>query len=444
MVFCCVLGESVPCVHLTGISQRFLISAPVAFPTGRYEVKIAYLHQYFITPGMGGATRSYELARRLVAAGHEVHMVTSDQSSERDQQGWRFEELDGIKVHWTQVHYSNELGFWGRLLAFFAFAWRAAGKVPELDADIVYATSTPLTVALPAVWAARRKRIPMVFEVRDLWPAVPIAMGVIRNPIAIKAARWLERFAYRNASRVIALAPGMKDAVVETGYPDQKVVVIPNGADLNAFSLDANARRRTREQYAWLGERRMVLYFGALGVVNGVDYLIRMAAEIKILDPEVRFVVLGEGRCEQELRELGEELGVLGSNLYMLGKVPKKEVARWLATSDMSIALITGPRVLWKDATQNKFFDSLAAGRPVANNFDGWQSQIAQSTGCGLILDSTDIPRAAQQLYDVLSDDEWLSAAGAVARKLAEGTFNRDTQAQKLESVLENVLHEGD
>jgi len=407
-------------------------------------VKIAYLHQYFVTPDMGGATRSYELARRLVAAGHDVHMFTSDQSSERDRQGWWLEELDGIKVHWTQIHYSNELGFWGRLFAFFAFAWRAAGKVSELDADIIYATSTPLTIALPAVWAARRRGVPMVFEVRDLWPEVPVAMGIIRNPIAIKAAQWLERFAYRNASRVVALAPGMKEAVVKAGYPEKNVIVIPNGADLDVFSLDANARIRTREKYAWLGGRRMVLYFGALGIVNGIDYLLRVAAETKNLDPEVRFVVLGAGRHENELRKLGEKLGVLGNNLYMLGKVPKHEVARWLAASDMSIALITGPRVVWKDATQNKFFDSLAAGRPVANNFDGWQAQIAQSAGCGLILDSTNIPRAARQLYDVLCDDEWLSAAGTVARKLAEGTFNRDTQALQLESVLVDVLAEGD
>ena len=145
---------------------------------------------------------------------------------------------------------------------------------------------------------------------------------------------------------------------------------------------------------------------------------------------------------ENALRDLGEKLGVLSDNLFMMGKVSKSEVARWLAAADMSIALITGPRVVWKDATQNKFFDSLAAGRPVANNFDGWQSQIAQSQGCGLILDSTDIDRASRQLYDVLTDEAWLQTAGKVARDLAERQFNRNTQARQLERVLSEVIAE--
>lgn len=406
------------------------------------KVKIAYLHQYFVTPDMGGATRSYELARRLAAAGHMVHLVTSDQKPMSGQTVWRREELDGIHVHWTPVSYSNELGYRGRIAAFIRFASRAARKIPELDIDIVFATSTPLTIALPAVWAARRKKVPMVFEVRDLWPEVPIAIGALRNRFVIKAARLLERFAYRNASRIVALAPGMKSAIVETGYPCEFVTVIPNGADLGTFDADGESGDRIRAENGWLGQRRMVLFFGTLGLVNGVDYLIHLAVEMKRLDPEVRFVILGEGRMEHELRKLGENLGVLGDNLFMMGKVSKHAVAAWLAASDMSIALFTGPRVVWKDATQNKFFDSLAAGRPVVNNFDGWQSRIAESQGCGLIIDSVDVQRAAGQMYERLTDQAWLDSAGEKARELAVGSFNRDAQACQLERVLRDALED--
>jgi hypothetical protein len=145
-------------------------------------MRIVYLHQYFITPQMAGGSRSYEMARRLVAAGHEVHMVTSDQTGKDDGTRWRASVETGINVHCTPVGYDNEMAYRQRIGAFLRFAWRAARKARELGPDIIFATSTPLTIAIPAAYAARRCRVPMVFEVRDLWPAVPIAIGAIRNP----------------------------------------------------------------------------------------------------------------------------------------------------------------------------------------------------------------------------------------------------------------------
>src|SRR5690554_854503 len=132
-------------------------------------MKVIYLHQYFNTPEMSGGTRSYEMARRMVAAGHEVHMVTSYREQDANRKGWFLTEEAGINVHWYPVPYSNHMGFVQRIKAFIAFALAARKKSVELDGDIIFATSTPLTIALPAVPASRKKKIPMVFEVRDLW-----------------------------------------------------------------------------------------------------------------------------------------------------------------------------------------------------------------------------------------------------------------------------------
>ena len=146
-------------------------------------MRIVYLHQYFVTPAMSGGTRSYEMARRLVERGHEVHMITSDQSAPVGAPCWRESMESGIHVHWTPVEYHNRMSYTRRVMAFIHFAWRAGRKAVTLHGDVIFASSTPLTIALPAVYAARRSRRPMVFEVRDLWPAVPIAMGIIRNPL---------------------------------------------------------------------------------------------------------------------------------------------------------------------------------------------------------------------------------------------------------------------
>ena len=138
-------------------------------------MRILYLHQYFNTPDMTGGTRSYEMALRLVRAGHEVHMITSERTPGIDRRGWRVEDVHGITVHWLPVRYSNRMTFARRLVAFAEFAWGAGRRAASLDTDLVFATSTPLTIALPGVYAARHHRIPMVLEVRDLWPTVPIA-----------------------------------------------------------------------------------------------------------------------------------------------------------------------------------------------------------------------------------------------------------------------------
>ena len=403
-------------------------------------MRIAYLHQYFVTPDMAGGSRSYEMARRLVEAGHEVHMITSDRSEKGAGGAWRKTDEAGIHVHWTPVAYNNSMSYGRRMSAFVTFAWRASRRAASLDADIVFATSTPLTIAFPAVYAARRQKVPMVFEVRDLWPSVPIALGALRNPVSIALAKWLERFAYRNSARIVALAPGMRDEVVASGYPSTRVSVIPNGCDLGLFS--GRDGQRLRQQHAWLSDRPLVVYAGTFGRANGVDYLARLAASSLRKDPDVRFVAIGSGAYFDAVRELARELGVLDRNLFLFTSMPKNDVADWFATANMTIALLTGPEVVWRDAVQNKFFDSLAAGTPVANNFMGWQAKVAREAGAGIVLDAQDEDQAARDLVSALRDIEWMNKAASAARELAETRFDRQLLAQQLNVVLEDAAKE--
>ena len=404
-------------------------------------MRIIYLHQYFITPEMAGGSRSYEMARRLVAAGHDVHVVTSDQDAGAISATWRETEEAGIQVHWTPVPYSNDMGYGRRILAFFVFAWRAALKASALRGDIVFATSTPLTIAIPAAYAKWRSKIPMVFEVRDLWPDVPIAIGAIKNPIAKYLARRLEKFAYSQAARVVALAPGMREHIVAQGYPPNHVVVIPNGCDIDLFA-DAEASETLRRRYDWLGSRPLLVFTGTFGLVNGMDYLVRLADCIQRIDSEVRVVAIGAGREFEKTHQLASDKGILDKSLFFLGRLPKVEVAAWTKAADMTIALFAGPEIVWRDAVQNKFFDSLAAGNPVANNFPGWQSKVAADAGAGLILSSQDTDAAARDVVDALRDKDWMTAAKAAAFNLARRRFDRDFLAMDLDRVLREVFDE--
>ena len=388
---------------------------------------------------MSGGTRSFEMARRLVAAGHRVSMITSNREAAAHS-GWYTTKEAGIDVHWLPVAYSNRMSYPKRVLAFVRFAIASARRAASIRGDVIFATSTPLTIAIPALYASWRQNIPMVFEVRDMWPAVPIAMGVIRSPLLVWLARLLERTAYRRSSHIVALAPGMKVDVVATGIPAERVTVIPNGCDLDVFGKTLPKEIGPRVKHDWLTDRKLVVFTGTLGKANGVSYLARVAACVKAIDPEIRFVVVGDGADAPNVRSTAMQCGVLDSTFFMLPSVPKHEAAQWVRGADMVMCLFTGPRVIWKDAVQNKFFDAVAAGKPTASNFEGFQSLVAVEHGIGVILDPNDHTKAAKQLVGTLNDVQWLAGVKSRSRVLAEGDFSRDVLANRLLAVLTKAV----
>lgn len=388
---------------------------------------------------MAGSTRSFEMARRLVSAGHDVHMVTTWREETKDA-GWFMTKEAGINVHWLPLPYSNHMSFGQRIRAFVRFAWAAARKAASLEADVLFATSTPLTIALPGIWASRRKRIPMVFEVRDMWPDVPIALGVLRNRLLIKLARSLERTAYKRSSRIVALAPGMREDIIAKGVPAEYVSVIPNGCDLE-LSNGRSGNQDPRAMYSWLSERPMLLYAGAIGKANGVDYLVHVAGKLAELNPAVCVVVIGDGKERSRVNDLAASLGVSGKNFFLLDQLPKKDLAGWLRAADIHVALMRGPASYTRDAVNNKFFDALACGKPIANNFSGWQATIAEENGVGIALDPNDAVASARRIVEALKDKDWLAAVPSRTRNLATGRFSRDSQAADLERILVEAVN---
>lgn len=400
-------------------------------------MKILYLHQYYATPNMTGSTRSYEMARRLVEKGHEVHLITSDLTGERKK--WQQTEEAGINVHWYPLPYSNKMSYRDRIKAFTMYAIVAARKGGTIKSDIVFATSTPLTIAIPAVYVSRRQNIPMVFEVRDLWPEAPIAIGALRNPSAINAAQWLEKFAYNNAAHVIALSPGMKEGVISTGYPEKQVTVIPNSCDLDLFNIDPSEGQKLRNSYNWLKDKPLIIYSGTIGYVNGIDYMVRLAKEVQKINKSIRFVVLGTGKEEDNIRELANEFDILNNSFFMLGTVPKNQIPAWLSAADIATSFFIDNEATWKNSA-NKFFDALAAGKPIAINYGGWQADIIRENNNGIFLDPHKPESSAKKLADAIKNVKWLEDAGNASRSLALNVFNRDILAIELENILINTI----
>jgi glycosyltransferase involved in cell wall biosynthesis len=398
-------------------------------------MRIAYIHQYYTTREMPGGTRSYELARRLVERGHEVHVITTDTGARHSGVRWRESVHDGVHVHRMPVPYSNAMSYRRRIASFVQFAVGASTRATRVHPDVVLATSTPLTVAIPGIVAAKLRRVAFVFEVRDLWPELPIEIGALHHPVTRWAALRLAETAYRNADRVIALSPGMADGVAAHGYPRQRITVVPNACDVDLFGASAAAAQAFRADRPWLGARPLVVYAGTFGVVNGVDYLVRVAAHMRDREPDVRFLLLGEGKTRQQVTALAERLGVLGRTLFIEPGIPKDQVPAVLEAATITTSVVVPLPGLWVNSA-NKFFDGLAAGRPVAINHGGWQADLLSNSGAGVVLDGEDPGAAAEVLAARLGDSAWLESAGRAARALATGLFSRDILFERFEAAL--------
>jgi len=396
-------------------------------------MRIIYLHQYFTTPTMSGGTRSFEMARRLARDGHEVHMITSWRGNGHTKPFTSLES--GIHVHWLPIPYDNSMGFWARIAAFLRFALTSCCWAVRIPCDVVLATSTPLTICIPGALASRWHGVPLIFEVRDLWPEAPIALGAIQNPVVIAAAQWLERYAYRKSSRIIALSAAMAQGVRKCGFPGRRISVIPNSSDNDFFdSPECDAELFLRDKPELRGAR-IVLYAGTLGRVNGVEYLVDMALSAASCDPTIRFVVVGAGGQEDLVRRKAASAGVLGRSMFMYPAVAKRDIRHAYAAAHLTLSLFVNNKVMWANSA-NKFFDSLAAGRPIAINHGGWQADLIKKHSLGLVLPADDPSSAGLAVVAVVQDMARLHTMGQAARQVALTQFDRETLYQKFRNVL--------
>ncbi|MEP7291807.1 MAG: glycosyltransferase family 4 protein [Chloroflexota bacterium] len=405
-------------------------------------MKILYLHQYFATPESATGTRSYEFARRLIAHGHTVKVITSAAhlpEAYRTLTKTTEMEVGGIPALIIPIPYSNQMSFPARIRAFLHFALLASFHASRLKADVIYATSTPLTIAIPAIMGHSLRRIPMVFEVRDLWPELPIAIGALRNPLLQSAAYALEWIAYHSAAHIVALSPGMAQGVMRRGIAENRVTVIPNSSDLDRFDLPSEAGMPIRAQLGLTPDQPLILYAGTFGLINNLSYLVDLAAAMYTIAPNTQFLLVGEGAEREKIRQRARDLGVMDINLTVWNAMPKTEIPAIFAAATMTTSTVIPLPELWHNSA-NKFFDSLAAGKPIAINHLGWQADLLDETGAGLVLPADDPQRAAQLLADFVHDPARLLAASQAARELGRTRFSRDLLAAQMEAVLKQVV----
>ena len=305
-------------------------------------MNVLYIHQYFVTPSEPGGTRSYWIAKELVKRGHHVTMITS---SNKFHAPGRV-DVDGIDVVYVKnPAYNNYMSVLKKVWSFVAFirnAINAASK--EKNVDIVFATSTPLTIGAVALWLKWRKKWKYVFEVRDLWPEFPIEIGAIKNKLAIWGLRKFEKRIYDKAEHVVALSPGMKEGVMKAGTQEEKVSMIPNMAKPDKF-FPHEKNMEVAKHFGIDTTKFNVIHFGSMGCANGLGYIIEAAKCLSDKgDDSIRFLFMGFGATEPVIKKMAEDYEL--KNVQFLGSHPMDVVVEVVNCCDASITTFMNLPVL--------------------------------------------------------------------------------------------------
>lgn len=389
-------------------------------------MRVLYFHQHFSRPSGAAGTRSYEMARALIERGHSVTMVCGSYNQGDTglkmafAKGRRRGLVDGIDVIEFQLAYGNQLGFWKRLAVFAKFAIASVGVAMREPAEVIFATTTPLTAGIPGIFARWLRRIPFVFEVRDLWPELPKMMGVIKNPIILALMSALEWVSYRSADRLIGLSPGIVEGILARGVKRDRVIMVPNGCDLEIFGAGVPGWRPE----GVTTESMMAVFTGTHGQANGLDAVLDAAAVLeKRGEALIDLVLVGQGQEKPRLQQKAQREGL--KMVKFVDPVAKTQLAGLMAEADLGMQLLRNVPAFYFGTSPNKFFDYLSAGLPVLTNYPGWVSEMVTANECGFVVPADDPDAFADALIAAANDREALERMGRNARAFAEREFAR-------------------
>ena len=328
--------------------------------------------------------------------------------------------IDGIDVIEFALEYGNQMGFMRRIIAFIMFAMRSTGVALREPADVVFATTTPLTAGIPGIFARWLRRKPFVFEVRDLWPELPKAMGVITNPVLLWLMSLLEWVSYRSADRLVGLSPGIVEGIAARGIDRARITLVPNGCDLDLFAAPEDTLRPMGVR----DDQLLAIFTGTHGYANGLDSVLNVAAVLNERGrDDIRIVLIGEGGERQKLVAEAKEREL--NNVLFLKPVSKVKLAELMAGADLGLQVLRNVPEFYFGTSPNKFFDYISAGLPVLNNYPGWLADLIGENDCGFAVPADDPLAFADALIEAQENRDSLRQKGENARRLAETRFAR-------------------
>jgi glycosyltransferase involved in cell wall biosynthesis len=396
---------------------------------------IAVFSQYHTSPDCPATSRHYTLLAEM-AKHHRVTLLTTP--------SWRSQQLThefawvppGVELREVAIRYDNKMGPARRALAFAQYAAWAVRAGKRLDRpDVVWGISTPLTAAWAAARVAQYWRVPWVFEVQDLWPSFPVAMGAVPTALARQQLFALEKRLYESAAHIVPLSPDMSRYVTDLGISGAKVTTLLNGTDLDLAARATPTTVAALRQVQGLKGRKVVLYAGTFGRANDMPTVVAAAETLVAADPSVTWLFLGHGYHTPLVAAAAARWP---GRIRLVGGQPRHAVFGWFALADVAVVSFLDLPVLDTNSPA-KLYDALAVGTPVIVTNRGWTKALVEQHGCGWYAPAGDASTLAERLRAVLADSAGLAAAGKRGQVLAREQFDRRELAERMQIIMEQA-----
>jgi len=406
-------------------------------------VKILFLTHYFPPEVNAPANRTYEHARRWVADGHDVSIVTGVPNHPKGvlfpgyrNRWFQREEIDGIHVVRTWMYLTSNEGFARRTLNYLLFAMTAVLASLRLGRpDVVIATSPQFFCGLAGVVVSWLKWRPFVLEVRDLWPDSIVQLGQLESGPVVRALEALETLLYRSARVIVVNTRAFIEHIASRGVARERIELVYNGIDPHLFQPQP-ADRALLAEYG-LEDKRVIAYIGTLGLAHGLFTIVETAERLRH-EPEIAFVLIGEGADRQRIEREARERGL--DNLHLVGLRPRDEIPRWIASSTVLLVMLRDLPV-FRTVIPSKLFEFWAQERPVVLAApEGECQQLVAESQSGYVVAPEDPEALEAAIREILGDPEGAAQRARRGRERVEQEFQRDALARRMSDFIEQAL----
>jgi colanic acid biosynthesis glycosyl transferase WcaI len=410
-------------------------------------MKILILSQFF-HPEIGApAARFYDFAQYFIARGHEVHVLTGfpnfpsgKMHAGYEGRRWMREEIDGIQVHRSWIFASEDLSFRSKALGYASFMTTSAlaGMFRVERPDILLSTAPPPTIGAAAIALSMRFGIPLIHDLRDLWPEALVLGGRLKEGMISRSLERLNRMTYKRASAITTVSDGKRTRLVEEGVPADKIHVIPNGVDLDYFDEAVSEESTNVEgilRRAGVPEESLrITYAGIMNPPQGLPILLDAAEALAAEAPELHFVLVGSGSMREELLARAHSI----PNATLIDEQPRRRIPAFLSGS-FANAVTLRPR---KDThtVPSKIFEYMASRRPLLLSADSEPARIADQAGAGPISAAGDLPGLLANIRSLLADKEAADAMGNSGRKHVDSHYNRSELNARFLSLVSELV----
>jgi len=410
-------------------------------------MNILLLHQYYLEDDDAGGSRWNEMTKMWTEEGHHVEVIAgmvhpNGESKRPEYKGKYFfrkknEQVNIIRCHVSEAYNRNFLGrLWGYFSFVFSSLFAGVFKLSKRP-DLVLVTSPPLFIGISGYVISRINKVPLVFEVRDLWPESAIDTGVVKNKLIISLSYWLESFLYSRSSLINVLTPAFEEALLNVKkVPRAKLIMIPNAADFSLSSeLLENFDAVSFRQKLNLDDKFVITYVGAHGVANDLGQILDTAKLLE--DTNVEFLLIGEGMEKERLQIRAKQLNL--NNVRFINGVPKKEVFKFILASEMGTSVLKRVET-FKTVYSNKTFDYMACRKPILMAIDGVSRKLVEDAGAGTFVEPERPEYFAAIIREYLAHPERLQLEGESGYRFAHANFDRRVLGKRyLEEIIKRM-----